>query len=485
MNESQANQGAQNANSGTMRFLKKHWVVTWFGVGLTSYAVLATASYWLMMHGFAIAEHGSYDRAVSVATIIQATFAAAGLLAVSAALLAIARNTDHTYKEQLEQQVWQRREEFTQFAEDVLRKGLETYSQIAYTISLQIGINVINFDKLNGQDEEQVWKAYCEHIRMQDWDEVFKIQIERLYTDLHARAIAHSPFWKGMPSMQETLETFINSDDHQNLLNTYKEKYGSKYEMKKHELEEIEKDVLKGEQTDKAWAAWATYEKIVKSKIDKNLPSVYQSQGGTVDLRVDSESVAVPLNALTACQAFVKVAGKKFEACASDLHRNPLAPWLHSSYCPRYERDTHDFKTAPFTALLAVVDLIPSLFNIVAYLEQYHMADTHNNKGFLEQQERFRQYLHIPSINPLCVIHKIRNADDLRGYLAKEASSGSQFGNGGALSEERMRELQYWFGDYAIFFSKIYNIILTRRTPFAFNEWKDRIFAYRYGMPTK
>jgi len=116
MNNSPTTSGKQDASSAITKLWEKHWIVAWFGVGLASYALIATISYWLMMHGFTIADHSGYDRATTVATIIQATLAAAGLLAVSAALLAIARNTDHTYKEQLDQQKWQRKEEFFKFA---------------------------------------------------------------------------------------------------------------------------------------------------------------------------------------------------------------------------------------------------------------------------------------------------------------------------------------------------------------------------------
>ena len=190
MNEKQRTKG--------MAFFRTHWVGSWFGIGLISYVVITISIYWLLMHGFSISENGSYDRATSVATIIQATLAAAGLLAVSAALLAIARNTDRTYDKQLEQQKWQRREEFTKFAENVLQKGFEAYAEICHDILQQIEINI----DLNS--ENPVITDYLEKIKMHEWDTITCKRIETLYSNFHARAIAHSPFWNPAPRPEES-----------------------------------------------------------------------------------------------------------------------------------------------------------------------------------------------------------------------------------------------------------------------------------------
>lgn len=430
MNEKQRTKG--------MAFFRTHWVGSWFGIGLISYVVITISIYWLLMHGFSISENGSYDRATSVATIIQATLAAAGLLAVSAALLAIARNTDRTYDKQLEQQKWQRREEFAQFAESVLQKGLETYTDVAHGVLQQIGINVQHFHILREKEElsEDSLNDYLQHIKMHEWDAKFREQAKELYSNLHARAIAHSPFWKPRSTPQE-------------------------------------RDALR--------------------------------------LDVDAEPASVPLVALTACPAFLAVnqqsvdnlikndtpadRSQLLDQYADFYSDSPLAPWLHPSYFSRYASDLTNTDTAPFPALIALIDMLPSLLNIVAYLEQYHLADAEDHPDSRDHQlERFKQYLRIPSLKPLCEIHKIASAEALYRHLFDEVSSRGQFEANDTpippflLSKARRRELQFWFGRlFELFFFVIYQDVLSPPrsnqnsgqdenpvSPSAFDDWFDR-----------
>ena len=447
-------------------FLKKHWIASWFGIGLISYVAIAMTIYWLLMHGFSIFQNGSYDRATSVAIIIQATLAAAGLLAVSAALLAIARNTDRTYKQQLEQQKWQRREEFTQFAENVLQKGLETYVEICHGILQQIGNNAehVKFLKNDNPSEQREdlqrkqlvdsLDCYLAQIKMHEWDAIAREQIKTLYSDFYARAIAHSPFWNPVYSP---------------------------------------KDV-----------EW-------------------------LNLEMDAESAAVPLCALTACGAFSTMNTKSAQTWIGEKEipeikeilkscGNPLIPWLHTSYSARYVNDK-EFKATSFPALLALVDMMPSLLNVVAYLEQYHLADANDHsdsKGdrherCKHQLVRFEQYLRIPSLKPLCQVHGITKAQGLRNHLSQELRARGQVtavkSNGNSvstyqLSETREKELGFWFGPFEVFFSKLYNDIVNRSTPnnkqdavtakSSYDDWfnstsreVDKIaYFYRYGLST-
>lgn len=422
---------------------KKHWIATWFGIGLISYAVISVTIYWLLMHGFSVSESGSYDRATTVATIIQATLAAAGLLAVSAALLAIARNTDRTYKQQLEQQKWQRREEFTKLAENVLQKGFETYAEICHGVFQQIGINIAHFPTSQNN--------YLVQIQMHEWDATIRKQVSMLYTNLHARVIAHSPFW---------------------------------------------------------------------------MPEYDPEDGKPLNLRLDAESATIPLCALTACQAFTTstMTEKTWDQVtldaihSPDLYGNPLAPWLDSSYYSIFTNDL--LKTAPFPALLALVDMIPSLLNIVAYLEQYHLADMEDHSDSPDHQYvrckqqlvRFEQYLRIPSLKPLCEIHGITEAEGLWDHLNKElrargqvtaVKSNDTLVSTYQLSETRKKELGFWFGPYEVFFSNLYDNIFNRAqnnkqdtvTVNSYDDWfnpkganikVDEITRfYRYGLPDR
>ena len=200
---------------------------------------------------------------------------------------------------------------------------------------------------------------------------------------------------------------------------------------------------------------------------------------------------------------------------------NPLAPWLHSSYYSRYfhlsrpEYEVNRFKAARFPALLALVDMIPSLLNVVAYLEQYHLADAEDNQDSPEHQlQRFEQYLRIPSLKPLCQIHGITKAQGLWGHLAKELHARGQFELGKKvptyqLSATRRKELGFWFNPYEVFFSQLYGYILEDRTDNnkqdavtaesvksvkSFDGWfnpkeenikvDEIIHFYRYGPPT-
>jgi hypothetical protein len=379
---------SQNPSIGKITFfVVLYLIIAFVGIG------------WMANHDYFVG-----DQFEQVGVVVQATLGVAAILLVSMLLYRIAKRTDSTYRNQLKLQKWQRFEEFTQFAEEVVRKGLEQYSHIAYSISRQIGINISHFDKLNkGQVD-----LYYDAIRMQEWDTELQSHIRSLYTDFHARAIAHSPFWKSNPS--------------RNL-----------------------RDVLR--------------------------------------LDVQTEPVAVPLNALVTCQAFVEIKEKKPDNNPLAIPGNPLVPWLHSTYFSRYGES--EFRTAPFPALLALVDLMPSLFNVIAHLDSY-LGYFKNGKHLDEQLKRFQHYLRIPSISALLKIHGIEDAETLRRYLETETAASSQFrvvdssSLESIFSENRAKELKFWFGPYEQFFSQIYGATGWDLAHSSTDDLKVRMHIYRY-----
>jgi len=401
-------------NRGILSCLKEHWIVAWFVAGLASYALIAVISYWLMMHGFTIADHSSYDRATTVATIIQATLAAAGLLAVSAALLAIARNTDKTYGNQLDQQKWQRKEEFVQFAESEIQKGLEPIMEFVQVLLRQIRINSDCIQLLAGSNGS---KQYFQVINLAKFNAQADECITKIACSLNVRALAEAPFW--LP-------------------------------MSKDKDKDKDKDSL-DQRTECSHAGGKDH--------DKN----------PVNLRRYKEPSAIPLIALTTAQAFcnhginISEAVKKIvaEPSPNDYLKNPFTCFL---VCSEYYSRYYTTDTSHFPAILALVDLIPSLLSIVEYLEGYNVGQSllkSKNDGPDEHKDtcekqiiRFIDYLSIPSLQPLFRIHDIYDEIGLKKYLVRTLHNRSHYckktpdGTQVTLTESRKRELKFWFGPY-------------------------------------